>query len=149
MYQLFVDYFGDLKLKKLRRDRGHIVYACNVSSGLSENRMIYVIVPVRLGRNDTANLSELEWVSFQTRISNEIWDVPKNTVMPSRQAKEALTILFDSIDRNSDQTIYVCPTHPLKMTLIHDPRKKNYLQYPDKVRLYQALETYRCVLERV
>jgi hypothetical protein len=145
LYQLFIDYFGDLSLKRIQKTQDYCIYACNVSTGLSECRVIYVIVPFRFSREEQTTLSQLPWVSFQTRTSDEpLADAPKNSVIPSRQAKEALSQVFDSVNRSTKKTDYRSSEMVVDMFLLLDPKKKNFFQYPDRIKLCSALETYKC-----
>jgi hypothetical protein len=148
IYQLFVGYFGDLELHRVKRELEYSVYACNVESTSAENRMIYVIVPFRFARGDATTLSQLEWVSLQTRSSDDFTaGLPKYAIVPTRQSRDHLMFLFNSVNRSELKTDYRSPEIPIEMSIIHDLKKKNFLQCPDKVRLYTALESYRCVVQ--
>lgn len=149
MYELFVNYFGDIPLRRFRREPNYTIYACGVQSGLLENRMIYVVVPSRFAKAETMNLSELEWVSFQTRTTIDYFpDLPKNSVIPTRQAKEEMQkYLFHSVNRTETKTDYRSPNIPLEMSILNDTKRKNFLQCPDRANLAQALESYRCVIQ--
>ena len=147
VYGAFVDYYGDLALRLIKNEDGWAVYAAKVYSGLNQNRYIFVIVPSRMVRNQEATLDQLDWISFQTRTTEDVYNVPQHNVFLDDARKKLMSDRIAVIERVQDETHYVTNDLPIKIRLLHDPKKNNHLQYPDEARLYQALETYRCVIE--
>lgn len=149
-YQVFVDYFGDLNLKKYKRDGIYTIYAGIIESGLLDTRIVYVVVLSRFTTNlENARLSELpSWVSFQTRTTNDyLPTIPKNVVLPPKEAKQAMQqFLFHSVNRTEFKTDYRSANVPLEVSILNDNKRKNFLQCPDSLNLAQAIETYRCVI---
>jgi len=148
-YELFVDYFGDLDLRRFKREGNYTIYACTVQSGLMETRVIYAVTLTRFAVRELAKLSEIQWVSFQTRTTDEhLPTLPKNSVVPMKLAKEAMQkFLFHSVNRTELKTDYRSPDIPLEMSIMNDTKRKNFLQCPDRVNLAQALESYRCIVQ--
>ena len=147
VYGAFVDYYGNLKLKVIKVDAGWVFYGAKVSSGLNENRYIFVIVPQRLAPAEEATLEQLDWVSFQTRTTTDVHQVPTHNLYLDETRKQMIPDKITVVDRTADETHYVTDSLPIKVRLIHDPKKNNYLQYPDQAFMYQALETFRCVVD--
>ena len=150
VYAAFVDYYGDIKLKVVKQEGGGqwTILAAKCQSYLNLNRYIFVVVPTRLVRAETMSLNELDWVSFQTRSIEESYPgVPTLQLHLTDERKKMLPERITVVDRDRDTTFYITDTLPIKIRLLHDPKKNNYLQYPDKAILFQALETFRCVVD--
>jgi hypothetical protein len=154
IYGAFIDYYGDIALKRIKTEQGYNVYACRVTSGLSLPRYIFVVAPT-LGNassvtaldGETTSLNRLNWVSFQTRTSDENYSVPSVTILPTRERGEKLSDIVIATNRTANDTQYICESLPINLTMVHDQKKKNIYQYPDKCKLYQALESYNAVVE--
>lgn len=147
VYSLFIDYYGNLNMTQIKNNDGWSIYACKIKSGLNNNRYIFVILRSRLTRGINMYLNDMKWTSFQTRNTDENYNVPEYNLMLNEQKKKCLPDIITIIDRTKEKSNYVTTILPIKISLIHDMKKNNYLQYPDKVLLYQALETYNCVIE--
>jgi hypothetical protein len=153
VYGAFIDYYGDISLKKIKSENGYDVYATRVSSGLSLFRYIFVISESNNNNSVTAldgetkTLNSINWISFQTRTTDENHNVPTITLMPSTTRNEKLSDIVRSTERTTNDTKYICDSLPIVLSLIHDLKKKNVYQYPDACKLYQALETFNSVVE--
>jgi len=147
IYGAFLDYFGDIKMGKIKVQDSFAVYATKCVTGLSDNRYIFAVVPDNAFLSEEANLNSLNWVSLQTRTVDSHYKVPSVTLLINEQMKKALPDILQVVDRNIEKTEYVVKTIPIKVTLMHNIKQKNSLQFPDQCKLYQALETYNCVVE--
>jgi len=147
VYGAFIDYFGDLKCSLIKNDNGWAIYAVKIHSGLNLNRYIFAIVPSNKAFANDMNLNDLDWISFQTRTTDDVYAVPTHHLYLNDERKKSLSDIITVTDRNDQQTNYITPDLPIRISLIHDPKKKNTLQYPDKAKLYQALDTFNCVIE--
>lgn len=147
VYGAFVDYYGDIKLRMIKNEQGWAFYAAKVHSGLNLNRYIFVVVPAYTAGQEEASLEELDWVCFQTRTTDEVYPVPTHHLYVDDNRKKMFADRITAVDRTKEETFYVTDTLPIKVRLLHDPKKNNYLQYPDQAVMYQALETYRCVVD--
>ena len=147
LYNSFLNYFGNLQLKKIKCQDGYCIYAACNKTGLSVPRYLFAVVPQRLSNSDVAKLSELRWISLQTRTTNDIHSVPTFTHLLSETQKKALPDICKIINRTQHESLYSTDNLPVKIKLLHDSKKNNYLQYPDNCKLYQALETYNCVID--
>ena len=147
VYGALVDYWGDLKMEQIKNTDGWIVYAAKITSGLIQPRYLFAVVPASAGRGQTTSLNNLDWISLQTRTTDDYYNVPAHAFMITEEKKRALSDEISVIDRTKTETMYQTYSLPIKIKLLHDPRKNNSLQYPDSLKLYQALETYRCVIE--
>jgi len=150
VYGAFIDYFGDIEMGLIKTVGQHKVYASKISSGLlNQNRYIFVVVPqsrtYELGNVETLN--NLDWVSFQTRMTEEVHAVPEHGLYSTPERKKMLNDKVKVVERTKDETFYLTNSLPIRVRVLHDPKKKNSLQYPDEAYLYQLLESYRCVIE--
>jgi len=146
VYGAFTDYFGDIKMKKIKQENGYTVYATQTGTGLLYYRYIYAIVPTSPIERDVETLMNLDWVSLQTRSTPDVLDVPKHEYTLTEKHRVACSDKLTCVNRTQDRTEYNT-TMPIKITLLHDPKKHNILQYPDTCLLYHALETYQCIIE--
>lgn len=147
VYGAFVDYFGNLLFAITKQDSAWTVYACKISSGLNLYRYIFVIVQTSNALKQEEYLNDLDWVSFQTRTSDELYSVPTHSLIKSVEKQAMLKDYCKVVDRVRDRTNYNTATLPIKLYLQHDPKKKNILQYPDDLYLHQALDTFMCIVE--
>jgi len=142
-YGAFVDYFGDIPLKKIKTVDGYTIYACKTLSGLVMNRYIYVIVKQTPFEKEYTTLAKLDWKSIQTRSTEDHLIVPEVHYTVNEEKKQMLNDKLNMIERKNDRTEYRTSL-PVEIILLHDAKKKNSLQYPDSCLFYQAIETYNC-----
>lgn len=147
VYGAFIDFYGDIELGYIKTVDSWTVYGAQVYSGLNQYRYIFVIVPTHTAQGSKVTLDQLDWISFQTRTTNDLHQVPTHQIFMDEKRQKTLSDQLTVINRTIDDTSYVTDGLPIKVRLMHDPKKNNYLQYPDKIKLYQALNTYRCVID--
>lgn len=147
VYGAFIDYYGDIPLEMIKNDNGWVIYCTKVQSGLNDNRYIFVIVKASRSLPIKTTLNELDWVCFQTRTSQEVYQVPMINMNITESNRAALSDKITVVNRTKEETNYVTNSLPIKIRLMHDMKKNNYLQYPDSVLLYQALNTFNCVVD--
>ena len=147
VYGAFVDYYGDIALRLIKNENGWAVYAAKVHSGLNQNRYLFVILPTTLAHANDVTLNQVDWISFQTRTTDDVYNVPTHHLYLNDERKKTLSDIITCTTRTADETNYVTDHLPIRIKLMHDPKKKNHLQFPDKAKLYQALDTFQCVVE--
>lgn len=153
VYGAFIDYYGNISLKKIRSEEGYDVYAVKIKSYTIGQKYIFVVSKSTVNGSFTSleeeitDLNSLNWISFQTRETEEIHNVPEITLIPTKDRTEKFSDIITCIDRNRESTNYTCESLPLKIALLHDPSKNNAYQFPDRCKIFQALETYKCVVE--
>ena len=57
--------------------------------------------------------------------------------------------MFYVADRNKKYTKYFPVGGKIELILLHDQKKTSLLQYPDKILLSEALETFKCCLNLI
>jgi hypothetical protein len=146
VYGAFVDYFGDIQLKRTKQENGYDIYTCKTRSGLLYTHYIYVITQTKPYNKEYMTLNSLDWVCLQTRKTEEYLSVPDNTYLIDEHKKQALPDILTVKDRQKEFSSYLAPL-PINIKLLHDPKRKTIYQYPDSIKLYQAIETYDCIIE--
>lgn len=146
VYGAFVDYFGDIQFKRIKQDQGYDIYACKTRTGLLYIHYIYVIAQSRPHYKDYMTLNALDWDSLQTRKTEDVLSVPDNTYLIDDKKKQALPDTLNIKDRQKEFSSYITPL-PISIKILHDPKRKTVYQYPDSMKLYQAIETYDCIIE--
>ena len=147
-YSLLCDYFEDPDLQKVRHDQEYSVYACKISTLLlNEYRYLVAIIhDDRMEMGTVRKLSDLKWISFQTRIleSDEYFGV----VSHSYETKNLLKYNYHvrQLSHSPEKSVYSLETNdfPVEITLLH--RKGLDLEYPKTGSLVACLETYQTIL---
>lgn len=148
-YNLIAAYFDDPVLEKIRNEGAFDMYACRISTLLlNEYRyligMTYADPSSPIGERKA--LSDLKWVSFQTRIleSESMYHICTH----SYSIKNTRDFHFRVIKTESttEHTVYelAAREYPIKISLLH---KKGMLQeYPDQGTLVSCLETFQTII---
>jgi hypothetical protein len=134
------------KVKSVQNGRGSLsLYYARVGCMLCvDDRYIIAVVendpfPVET----TQYLSDLTWVSFQTRTLNDIGIELKSQQIPSGKASGVLNDKISSIEETTTRKTYECANLPVKVELLCNGENDGYA---DTGTVYSALETYSCVL---
>lgn len=143
IYKHFIHYFDDPLMIKLKNVNKHSMYICKVFAMLGiEFR--YIIAFVTENNKDIGSqekLSELRWVSLQTRTLKEDHDIKVHSYIPKR------TAFFESKIRQTKKAEEYTEYNsnlPLKIILLNN--KKGY---SENGTLMSALETYNTVINIV
>lgn len=151
VYNVFDDYYGDLAMKLVRDDGEWRLYGARIESNLNEYRYLFAVVhSSKAPYNVETTLRHLNWDSLQTRTTDEFHsNLPTHTLALNDYKKGVLGQLLTVKNRSKEETEYYATGLPITVKLMHIIKKRNTMQYPDKVLLYQALETYHCVIEKL
>lgn len=150
IYNVFNDYYGDLAMRLVRYDGEWKLYGSRIESGLNEYRYLYAVVHASEAPFEAdTSLSRLRWASLQTRTTDEYHaHLPVHSLTLNDFKKGVLGQTLTVKGRTKEETEYYVEGLPISVKLMHIMKKRNSMQYPDKVLLYQALETYHCVVEK-
>jgi hypothetical protein len=103
IYNFFVYYFDNPRMKKIKSINGQSLYACGIPSMLVRERK-YVIAVVNDNQSnvygDTVTLDQLQWYSLQTRTIDEEYDVPFHNY---RQKNDNVSISKINVVRKTDK----------------------------------------------
>jgi hypothetical protein len=145
IYEVFVDYFNNPVLTKIKNVDKYTVYMCKIHAMLG-NAYRYLILFVDRDVdmfNTTKNMKELRWVSLQTRTLEDHHDLKAHSYQAKQ--KPPLNQKIKIQDQNDKQSTYHSDDFPLVITLLHT-RKNNSYQYQSTGTIVSALETYQTII---
>jgi hypothetical protein len=145
VYDLFTEYFNNPVMTKIKDIGEYSMYMTRIHAMLG-NATRYLVAFV--SKNDlsigkTDNLTNLQWVSIQTRTLEDVHKIPSH-LYTARKFKP----FMDKIkltSQDEEQTVYNTPNLPLIVTLLHT-RKDNVYQYQPSGTIVSALETYQTII---
>ena len=144
VYDIFVSYFGNPKLTKIKDNEHHSVYAIKVNVQLRESRYLLVMCErdgFTIGTE--FNLADLRWVSLQTRSLNQ--DIPCNVFNYMPQKKPPFTSRIFLSDRGEKMSTYTSREYKISLCMLHTENTK--FQYPNISTLASALETFQTIIK--
>jgi hypothetical protein len=145
IYNVISSYFDNPTFTKIKEDENHSIYAVRIKSLLSaEQRFLIAIKPKdNFNIGHTLKLKEIDWVSFQTRVLDETYNLSGQQY--NIKKAEPYTSSISLINRTPEASTYNSSLFPnILVTLLH--KKKDSYEYSDKGSLLLALETYRTVI---
>lgn len=151
VYKAIIGYYGDPVFCKIRdafsgETKTQSIYMCKIASFIGKDYR-YLVVTVNPDNNEAGTLvplSNLRWVSFQTRTLQEAYNHLKpHSYEIDREIYGRIVIVLNK--RNLSHTEYVCKDIPVIVTLLHT-KPDNLYEYPQSGNLMSALETYRTIL---
>lgn len=145
VYGLIDIYFNKPEMVKIKDVDNHSMYMIKVHCLLT-NDYRYLIAMVHKDNNNIGTqkrLSELFWVSFQTRTLPDNHNIPRHPYESSFY--KPLIKKLERMQVTKELSIYKCDEFPIRVTLLH--RKPNInSEYHPTGNLLSALETYHTVI---
>lgn len=147
-YQLISSYFDSPQLQKVKEDDLYSIYVCKIQTLLlNEYRyLVAVVYKDSFPIGHILPLTELKWISFQTRILES--DIYYNVVTHNYQIKNTHAYYFKvfKISSCKENTMYSVQSneYPIQILLIH--QKGLDQEYPVSGTLVSCLETYQTIL---
>ena len=145
IYKEISIYFDNPIMFKIRNvSEKYSVYMCNTHYLMNKYRYLIAVTnydPYELRFEQ--KLSDLEWVSFQTRTLDDYHKLPRHTYIPKRQGISSEKITKSYLDPY--KSVYDCEHSPLQVTLLHK-RKDTQHEYQEKGYIGAALETFSTLL---
>lgn len=145
---LFVEYFNDPVMEKIKGGVNGDLWVCKIKSLLlNENfRYIMLITPQDSKELGTQQkLSELNWLSLQTREMNKIIRVKEHVYNNKSSILSGFKVQKSTDD--DDAVYYNCTNNgkdiPIYISLL---KKKNGVEYQSNGTLVRVLETYQSVI---
>ena len=145
IYNLFINYFGNPLLTKIKDSEGISVYAAQSAAMLRDMR--YLIVLIETDNNPIGKrykLSELPWKCLQTRTNQEEYNCESFTYMPNSKNPYDTRMLLK--ERKPTLTSYVNKDYKISLCLLHTDDSTQY-EYGDIGTLHSALETYQAIIQ--
>lgn len=142
--EALVKYYNDIIFTLVKHEGFYSVYAAKIAAMVgSDEKFIFAVIPHHMSIKQTARLSELYWVNFQTRHGTGIYkNLPKQLI-----PKENYPLInFSIVKREADKSTYRNPKIPVELNLFHNPKKRTIYQYNDTINLGFALNTWDCII---
>lgn len=151
VYQLFNDYYPNLQLTKIKdKDGIHSVYYAKIKSQINIGfRYIVVTIPVdNFIPGYTQPLYGMKWNSFQTRILNQEYKMPIQSIKnPNKDVADYFSNLkFNQSSRQDIATYYKSKMLECDLLLLHSLKNPDGSVYPQSIDLRSALDSYMCVV---
>jgi hypothetical protein len=144
LYTSFQEYFENPLMTKIKNVDNFSMYMTKTYCLLS-NECRYIIALVPLEPNSLGfknNLSNLKWVSLQTRTLSQNHNIESHSYSARRGTK-----IDSEITRISDDekcSTYKCEKFPITITLLHV--KGGIHEYQEKGSVITAIETYNTII---
>lgn len=144
IYNIITSYFDNPLMIKVKSDRNLAFYAIKSSSNLLKDaRYLIALTPedgIPIGT--PKSLSDINWVSFQTRTLTEDWKVPTHKYTDKETGPWNTPIQLHHKDAN--YTYYYRCQYPIEIALL--TARTSFPNYPDKGTIDKALETFQTVI---
>jgi hypothetical protein len=137
-------YFEGILFEHVDTKTGFEVYAACVNTMTMSNKKpyIFLFIPCQLNLPSKGYINQFPWKNIQTRSVNngqgynlrsQRWVYGKYLIDPQFLLKE----------RTQKDSTYT-GAMPCEINLLHDPKKDSKYQYPGKIALSSALNTFQC-----
>lgn len=148
IYDMFVEYFGNPILTKVKDQNNLSMYAVK-NYCLTATSCRYIVVFTTLDYNmlgTDIELKDLNWVSLQTRtLENSFNNVNIRTHGYTPEESGPLTCKINRTEVTKDVSVYSCEEYPLIITLLHTPKKPSSVYQP-RGNIVIALETWETII---
>ena len=141
LYQAIVAYFGNPEMYKIKNINNYSMYICKIESHLLiEYKYLIVFVQEDVSEiNSKVRLFDLKWVSLQTRVLPDEYDIPNFSYFPRRYTPLLNKITLSHKDQKGYK--YMVEKYPVSVTIL--PMKSEPKQTGT---LVEALESYNTIL---
>lgn len=158
MYEAFTKYFNNPTMSKIKNVDNYSMYISKLYCLLSnECRYLIVLVPIdNKGLKSLISLSDINWISFQTRTLHENYELPPHSYIAKRGGLLDCEILRIKVTEKA--STYSCEKFPIIINILHshqNTQKDNYSssgsdsfvsEYQDKGVIITALETFQTII---
>jgi len=145
LYSLFVNYFGNPTMTKIKNDAQFSMYAVKFFCLLSkECRYLILITSINsysIGSVD--EMKNLKWFSLQTRTLFEQYNCLTHSYSPS--SSSPLNVVINRTNIQDDASTYSCVEFPIIITLLHTSKKDKF-SYQNSGTVIAALETFETII---
>lgn len=142
MYDMFLNYFGNLPFTKIKNMNNESIYFCRIKCLMNINRYIICVVNKdNYEKGYVQKLIDLKWLSIQTRELEEYHNIPQHTYNANREYPYNSVIL--RVKDEKDYCTYISQLFPISITLL---KTKNKQVYNEKGTILSALETYQTIV---
>ena len=144
IYDLFVKYFGDLTMTKIKDVQDYSMYVAKIRCMLSiEHRYVIIFVNNdKLPLGNTDQLRNFRWINLQTRSLPDNHSVNPQTYRPRRMPELMDKIHLES--KSPKSYIYHSEKYPIVITLL--AKKSGEMEYQPLGTIVSALETFNTII---
>lgn len=147
LYTAFSEYFANPPMHKLKDVNGYSMYIAKVYAVLGiEFR--YIVAFVKDDKKPIGSidlLSNLKWVSLQTRTFSEEYSLPVHSYVARRYP--GLEDNIHLVQSTPQQYVYKAEKFPLQIVLLPKSKKgESVLEYNSNGNIVTALETYQTLV---
>lgn len=146
IYNLFVKYFANPKMTKIKNENRFSMYACKIYSLLSKEYK-YIIAFTHINNDPVGtieNFIDLKWINLQTRTLNYIMKCNTHSYNPSNDTP--LNVGIKRIDITKKSSTYQCESLPLLSIILLHTEKKDSNSYQNQGTIVAAIETYETII---
>lgn len=137
-------HFRNLQFTIVDEKDGYAIYGAGIQSQLAgKKRYVLLFVKSQFATQRQASINELNYDNLQTRELSYSYKLKPQPFVPSQKVED---VLFESIQRTKEKTVYRSHGLPLQIELLHDPKKQTVYQYNNKVTLTAALGMFNTVI---
>ena len=144
LYEFFIKYFNNTTMHKIKDVNNFSMYMSKTYCLLSRFCR-YLIVFVEIDKNPldyTQKLSDIKWISFQTRTLEDFHNLPPHNYTPT--SSTPLMAIITRTNKNKESSTYTCEKFPIEINILHV--KNSEYEYQDKGTIVFALETYQTII---
>ena len=147
IYPLFIEYFGNLSMTKIKTVGKYSMYAAKIHCllGIESRYVVAFIDEDKLPLGNVDSFSNLKWLNLQTRTLADIHNIPPQTYRPRRLP--SLMKKIEMVSRTPTEYVYRCDDYPIQITMI--PKKGSDLEYQPKGTIVTALETFQTIVNLI
>jgi len=145
IYEYFDKYFDSPTMTKIKNVSSCSVYMTKVYCLLvREHKYIIVFVnedfePIK----STKKMSELPWISLQTRMLSDNHNIPMHSYQP--KSRGPLSKKISRTETLHTISTYKCDDFPITVTLLHK-KEGDGTEYQPSGTIVSAIETYRTII---
>lgn len=144
VYNFFTYYFDNPQMKKIKEANGMVLFGCRIPTQMAVNTK-YIIATIESRKapsEDVVRLDKLDWVSLQTRILDDKYQVPVHRYIDKTDAQSMAPIKV--FDKSNSMYKYSCESMPgLVIALLFG--KSQTRVYADSGNIRTAIETFNTV----
>ena len=140
IYQYIDEYFDHPTMIKIKNTQKHSCYMRKSQGGLGKEHRYLVawVIEDNAPIKNQEDLSNLRWVSFQTKTLIENHDITPHKYQPKKEGP--LSVKIERTEMTRDYSMYKCEEFPLTIKL--DQPTKGESNYQPRGNIIFALETY-------
>lgn len=137
-------FFQNLVFTRVERRDNYAIYAVKLTGLLGNGFHQYILLFVHLHNaiEQETTIDNLLYVNLQVRSLQKNYKIREQRWSYNKKLD---TIFFNMVDRNEERSLYIF--QDIELLLKHNPKRKTQFQYPNRVTLTEAFESYNCILQ--